>query len=135
MQDHRFIPNEPNRLRGTHVGARGGFDVWYEPFRDTMLTGSVSLSTVGMSYWTRAAAGRRFFDAIWLGPEALASGDDTYRQLRFGGHITSLRWRSYEFSLGAGWAVDSDDRSSPYARIGVVYRPFEVPSRFEPAEN
>ena len=64
VQDHRFSPDDPgNRLRGTHGGARGGFDVWYEPFRDGMVTASASLSTVGSSYWTRAAAGWRFFDA------------------------------------------------------------------------
>ena len=110
VQDHRFTPNEPNRLRGTHVGARGGFDVWYEPFANAMLTASASLSTVGNSYWTRAAAGWRFFDMIWLGPEVLACGDDTYRQFRFGAHVTSLRFRSYEFAVGGGWATDSDGR-------------------------
>lgn len=123
VQDHRFTPNEPNRLRGTHVGARGGFDVWYEPFANAMLTASASLSTVGSSYWTRAATGWRFFDMIWVGPEALASGDDTYRQFRFGAHITSLRWRSYEFSIGGGWATDSDRRDSAYGRFGMIYRP------------
>src|SRR5436305_3213240 len=66
VQDHRYTPDDPgNRLRGTHFGARGGFDVWYEPLQDGMLTASASLSTVGKSYWTRAAAGWRFFDAIW----------------------------------------------------------------------
>ena len=77
---------------------RGGFDLWYEPLRNAMLTASASLSTIGSSYWTRAAAGWRFFDMIWLGPEFLACGDDTYRQLRVGAHVTSLRWSSYEFS-------------------------------------
>ena len=97
-------PDDPgNRLRGTHLGMRGGFEVWYEPFSEWMVTGSASLSTIGKSYWTRAAAGRRFFDAIWLGPEFHASGDDTYRQFRFGAHVTSLRVWGYEWSVGAGW--------------------------------
>jgi len=124
VQDHRFAPNDPsNRLRGTHVGVRGGLEAWYEPVQNGMVTGAASLSTVGTSYWTRAAAGWRFFDMIWLGPELLASGDDRYRQLRFGGHLTSLRWRSYEFSFGAGWATDSDRRSGTYGRLGMLYRP------------
>jgi hypothetical protein len=125
LQDHRFAPNDPgNRLRGTHAGARGGFDIWYEPVRDGMLTASASLSTVGNSYWARAAAGWRFAEMIWLGPEFLAAGDDTYRQLRVGGHVTSLRFSAYEFSLGAGWATDSDQRSGIYGRFGVLYRPY-----------
>jgi len=125
VQDHRYRPDDPgNRLRGTHVGARGGFDVWYEPLRDGMVTASASLSTVGTSYWARAAAGWRFFDMIWLGPEFLACGDDRYRQLRVGAHVTSFRLSSYEFSAGAGWATDNDQRSGAYGRFGVIYRPF-----------
>ncbi len=132
VQDHRFYPEDRgNRLRGTRLGARGGFDVWYEPLRDGMVTASASLSTVGTSYWTRAAAGWRFFDMIWLGPEFLASGDDRYRQLRVGAHVTSFRLSSYEFSAGAGWATDSDRHSSAYGRFGVIYRPFGVPGQHD----
>lgn len=123
VQDHRFTPDDPgNRLRGTRAGARGGFDVWYEPFADWMLTGSASLSTVGKSYWTRAAAGWRLFDAVWLGPEMHAMGDDNYRQFRAGAHVTSLRMLGYEFSAGGGWVMDSDQRSGAYGRVGVLVR-------------
>lgn len=122
LQDHRFTPADTNRLRGTHAGARGGFDVWYEPFGSAMLTASASLSTIGTNYWTRAAAGWRFFDAVWLGPEFLACGETTYRQLRFGAHVTSLRISDYEFSVGAGWVTDTDQRSGAYGRIGVLVR-------------
>ena len=125
-QDHRYLPDDRrNRLRGTHLGVRGGFDFWLEPFANAMVTGSASLSTVGQSYWTRAAAGWRFFDMIWLGPEVLASGDDTYRHLRVGAHVTSLRWSSYELSVGGGWATDSDRRDGVYGRLGMIYRPFD----------
>ena len=134
VQDHRFTPDDPgNRLRGTHAGARGGFDIWYEPFRDAMLTGSVSASTIGMSYWTRAAAGWRFFNSIWLGPEVHAMGDDNYRQFRIGAHVTSLRLWSYEFSVGGGWATDSDQRSSAYGRFGMIYRPSDKARQQEKA--
>ena len=123
VQDHRYTPDDPgNRLRGTHLGVRGGVDLWYEPFRDWVVTGSASLSTVGKSYWSRAAAGRQFFDAIWFGPEFLGMGDDTYRQLRFGAHVTSLRIGGTEWSAGAGWATDSDRRDGVYGRIGVLIR-------------
>ncbi len=123
VQDHRYTPDDPgNRLRGTHFGIRGGVDLWYEPFSDWMLTGSASLSTVGKSYWTRAALGGRFFHAVWFGPEFLAMGDDTYRQLRFGAHVTSLRMGPAEWSAGAGWVTDSDKRDGLYGRIGVLVR-------------
>ena len=132
VQDHRFLPDDRgNRLRGTHVGVRGGVDLWYEPLRDGMLTASASLSTVGSSYWTRAAAGWRFGDMIWLGPEFLACGDDRYSQLRVGGHLTSFRLSSYEFSLGAGWVTDNDGRSGTYGRLGVLYRPYGGASQYD----
>lgn len=122
-QDHRFIPNDPgNRLRATHLGARGGFEVWYQPLRDGMLTASASLSTVGKSYWTRAAAGWRLFDAVWLGPELHACGDDTYRQFRVGAHVTSLHFFGREWSAGVGWVTDSDKRDGVYGRIGMLVR-------------
>lgn len=122
VQDHRFSPDDPgNRLRGTHGGARGGFDVWYEPFANAMVTASASLSTVGKSYWTRAAGGWRVFD-LWLGPEVLACGDDTYRQFRVGAHITSLHFLGREWSAGVGWVTDSDHRDGMYGRIGVLMR-------------
>ena len=132
VQDHRFLPDDRgNRLRGTLVGVRGGVDLWYEPLRDGMLTASASLSTVGSSYWTRAAAGWRFGDMIWLGPEFLACGDDRYSQLRVGGHLTSFRLSSYEFSLGAGWVTDNDGRSGTYGRLGVLYRPYGGASQYD----
>jgi len=132
IQDHRFMPNDPgNRLRGTHLGLRAGFDVWYEPVRNGMLTASASLSTVGNSYWTRAAAGWRFLDMIWLGPEFLASGDERFTELRIGGHLTSFRFSSYEFSLGAGVAADNNGRQGAYGRLGVLYRPFGAYSQPE----
>jgi hypothetical protein len=129
LQDHRFTPNEPNRLRGTHVGVRGGVDIWYEPFQDTMITGSASLSTIGPSYWARGAAGIRLFDAVWLGPEFIACGDDVYRQLRFGAHATSLRVGNLEFSVGAGWATDTDGRDGIYGRVGLLFRTGSVSFR------
>jgi len=125
LQDHRFLPNDPgNRLRGTHVGVRGGFDVWYEPVRDGMVTVSASLSSVGASYWMRAASGARVLDMIWIGPEFIAAGDQRYTEMRVGGHITSFRFSKYELSFGAGWATDNDGRSGAYGRLGVLYRPY-----------
>ncbi len=123
IQDHRFSPDDfDNRLRGTHGGVRGGFDAWYEPIHNGMVTASASLSSIGTSYWTRAAAGWRFLDAVWLGPELLACGDDTYRQLRFGAHVTSLRFWGREWSAGFGWVSDTDRRDGVYARIGMLVR-------------
>jgi hypothetical protein len=123
LQQHQLSPGDPgNRLGGFNVGARGGFDLWFEPMPAAlMVTTSVSASTVGKNMWVRAAAGMRAFD-LWLGPEGVFSGDETYRQLRFGAHVTGLRTDIFEWSAGLGWVSDSDKRSGLYGRLGVLVR-------------
>jgi len=123
VQDHRFTPLDPgNRLAGPMSARAAGSMSGTSRLHDGMLTASASISTIGTSYWTRAAAGWRFFDAVWLGPEVHASGDDVYRQLRFGVHATSLRMFGYEWSAGVGWVTDSDHRDGVYGRLGVLVR-------------
>lgn len=123
VQQHRTSPVDPgNRLRGLHYGARGGFDLWAEPIpAQVMLAASVSASTIGQNVWARAATGVRAFD-IWLGPEAIYYGDETYRQFRVGAHATALRTGAFEWSAGLGWGLDSDKRSGVYGRLGVLLR-------------
>jgi hypothetical protein len=123
VQHHSFDPDDTrNPLRGTHVGLRVATDVWWEPIRDAMATASASFSTVGTSYWTRAALGWRVFDAFYVGPEAHAMGDDVYRQWRVGAHLTALRTGQWEWSAGVGHVEDSSDRAGFYGRVGLLTR-------------
>ncbi len=123
VQDHQLSPDDPsNRLRGTHFGARLGADLWYEPLADLMVAANASVSSIGPTYWTRAATGLRVFDRLWLGPEALALGDTKYRDFRFGLHATALKTGELEWSAGAGWVTDSDRRSGAYGRLSVLMR-------------
>jgi hypothetical protein len=88
-----------------------------------MVTADASFSTVGPSYNVRLATGLRAFDAFYLGPEVQAFGaDDNYRQFRAGLHLTGLRTGAFEWSAGAGWATDTDDRSGAYGKLGVFTR-------------
>lgn len=123
MQQHQTSPGDPgNRLRGFHAGARAGFDLWFEPMPAAfMLTASVSASTVGKNVWARAAAGVRAFE-LWLGPEAIFCGDETYREMRFGAHATGLRTGPVEWTAGIGWVSDSEKRSGVYGRLGLLVR-------------
>ena len=108
-QDHLLTPDDPDSsVRGTRYGTRVGADVWYEPWPSTMLASNTSISSIGPSYWTRAAAGLRVLDRIRLGPEALAMGDPNYQQYRVGAHATGLKTKWFEWSMGAGWVTDSD---------------------------
>jgi cellulose biosynthesis protein BcsS len=123
LQQHQFSPDDrANRVRGFSIGARGGFDLWFEPLPSAlMITTSVSASTIGKDVWVRGAAGMRAFD-LWLGPESIFCGDGTYRQMRFGVHATGLRTDIFEWSAGFGWVTDSDKRSGMYGRLGVLVR-------------
>jgi hypothetical protein len=123
FQWNRLTPDDPgNRMRGTHVGVRFGGDLWYQPSDSFMATTSVSLSTIGPNYWTRAAIGWYLFDRAWIGPEIMALGGDRYQQFRAGIHATAFKTGLFEWSGGVGYTRDSDDRNGGYVRIGVLTR-------------
>jgi hypothetical protein len=124
FQNHRLSPDDPTAgLRGSYVGLRTGFELWYEPTASTMVAADASISTVGPSYSARIAAGWRIFDRFYLGPELGAfAADDNYRQVRAGIHVTGLRTAQFEWSAGLGWAGDSDRRSSAYGKLGLITR-------------
>jgi hypothetical protein len=124
IQSHRLSPDDPSAgLRGNYVGARAGFELWYQPSAATMVAADASVSTIGLSYSARLAGGWRMLDLFYLGPELQAfAADSNYRQFRAGLHGTGLRTGAYEWSAGLGWAGDSDRRSSVYGKFGMLTR-------------
>jgi hypothetical protein len=124
FQHHGLRPDDPSAgLRGNYHGARTGFELWYQPTASTMIAADASVSSVGPSYDVRLAAGLRAFDAFYVGPEVQAFGaDDNYRQLRAGLHVTAFRTGEFEWSAGAGWATDTDERSGAYGKLSVWTR-------------
>jgi hypothetical protein len=114
-------PYDPsNRLHG--VGVRAAADLWFEPTSSTMIAADASLSSIINSYSARAAFGWRLHDWFYLGPEAQAFACIGFTQARFGLHLTGFKTQKFEWSAAIGWARDSDHRSSPYLRIGVLTR-------------
>lgn len=123
LQNHRLSPDDPgNSLRGNHAGVRVGADLWWEPTATLMLASSISGSTIGNSFGVRGAAGWRILERFWAGPELETSGDEVYRQYRIGAHITSLKFATFEWSLGAGYVEDNAGRSGLYGRLGLLTR-------------
>ncbi len=120
-QFHRLWPDDPdNRLRGRALGLRFAIELWAEPTTETMAAADASLSSVGSIYSARAALGWRVLDAFYSGPETQVYGGDGYSQLRFGGHITSMKTGTTEWSAGAGFAIASNGHSGPYLRLNVM---------------
>lgn len=116
-------PYDPgSRLHGMSLGARAAVNLWFEPTPATMLAADASLSSIATSYSARLAYGWRLNDWFYLGPEVQAFACVGYSQLRFGGHLTGLKTGLWEWSAAAGWSEDSDRRSSPYLRLGVLTR-------------
>jgi hypothetical protein len=87
-----------------------------------MVEADGSASTIAESYTIHAAVGWRVLNLFYLGPEVAAFTSDDYTQRRIGAHITALKIEGVEWSAAAGYAADSDDRDSAYARFSVSRR-------------
>lgn len=109
-------------MRGTHYGARGGADFWWEPIPQFMLASSLSGTTIANSFSARGAAGWRVADLFWLGPEISMSGDDYSQQYRAGLHLTGFKLAGLDWTAAAGYVQDSFHRSGAYGRLGVSMR-------------
>jgi hypothetical protein len=68
------------------------------------------------------ATGWKVADWFYVGPDVTALADPDYRQLRLGVHATAFRFGPYEWSLGVGWARDSDNGSGLYGRFDYLLR-------------
>jgi hypothetical protein len=123
IKDDATSPYDPaNRLHGLSVGARAAADLWFEPTPSTMIAADASLSSIATSYSVRAAVGWRLHDWFYLGPEAQTFACIGFTQARIGVHLTGLKTGPFEWSAAAGWSEDSDHRSSPYFRVGILTR-------------
>ena len=107
----RHIRRRPHRV-----------NLWFEPTPATMIAADASLSSIATSYSARVAYGWRLHDWFYLGPEAQTFACIGFTPARFGVHLTGLKTGQFEWSAAAGWSGDSDHRSSPYLRIGVLTR-------------
>jgi hypothetical protein len=123
LRDYRLSPDDPSAgLRGSHVGAQGAVDLWYEPTPATMVAADASISSIGKNASARAAFGWRFLDLFYLGPEAQTFACNDYRQYRLGLHATAFKTEAVELSGAVGWATDSDRRTGAYGRVGLLAR-------------
>ena len=128
-QTHWLEPDDPgNRLRGRNFGLRFAGELWWERTPDTLIAGDASLSTLATSHSARLAYGWRVTgellndESFYVGPEVQYFGADGYAQTRVGLHVTSMRTEDIEWSVGIGYARDTDGHSSPYVRLGLSQR-------------
>ena len=123
FQQHHLSPDDPgNSLSGSRFGLRFSGEIWDEPTPSTMIAADASLSTIGGNDSARIGFGWKILDEFYSGPETQAYGGDGYSQLRLGIHFTSLKTGPAEWSAAGGWARDTNNRSSPYLRLGFMQR-------------
>ncbi len=103
-------------------GGRLTADLWWEPKPLTMVQASLVVSSIHTAIVTRLAAGWWLADSFWAGPEVMIQSDRYSSQYRIGAHVTALRLFDVEWSLSAGYAADSFQRSGVYARLGMLRR-------------
>lgn len=122
-QDYRLTPADPgSRLHGFYLGAESSADVWHQPNALTMAALNGAIASIGPTGYVRAAIGLHLFASAFVGPEIGEFWCSDFQQAEFGAHVTGLRIDQVEWSMGSGWALTSDQRSSPYLRFGVSAR-------------
>jgi hypothetical protein len=123
IQDYRLTPYDPgSRLHSLYAGAELASDIWYQPNATTMAAVNGSIASIGPTGYVRATFGFRFLAPAFVGPEIAQLWCGDYQQMEFGAHITGLRINNFEWSMGSGFALTSDQRYGPYLRAGFNAR-------------
>jgi len=100
-------PNDPqNRVKGMTVGLKVGVDFYVTPTDTTMVSGVASYSTNFNSYYGRLKFGMAFADNLYVGPEAIALGDDFFQQWRVGAHVSGVKFGVVRMGLSGGYLSD-----------------------------
>ncbi len=124
IQDHSLSPVDPNNpVQGAKAGLKVQGDIWINPTAQTMVLGLASFSTVFNSYYATVKTGYDVFGKqIFIGPEAIAQGNDRYAQLGVGAHISGIKLgKNAELGFSAGYLQSSDVGSGAYAQANLRF--------------
>lgn len=112
------VSNRLYRVSQPRGGVRAQFELWANPTPDTLVTTTVVGSSVRGSLWARGSAGYRLPGGAFVGPEATLYMTDTYRETRWGAHVTSWRIGLLTLRVSGGWMkADDGHRGSPYVGL------------------
>lgn len=105
------------------LGGRVLAEVWAHPVEDALLVGTLVLGTAPVRAWGRAAAGWRLWGTVFVGPEAVLSVEETYREARLGLAATGLQIGRWTFGLSGGLLAAGGSRPGAYAGLTTLFRP------------
>ena len=115
VANNTLSANDPtNHTSGMAYGLKGAVNFYANPTSYTMVSGNLSYSTANNGYYSRFKAGLAIFDGVFVGPEALFLGDNQYKQMRFGLHITGFRFGALQFGVSGGYVSDKVRGSGGY---------------------
>jgi hypothetical protein len=121
--DQPVVDGRVLALNRPAFGARVLAEVWAHPMEDALLAGTLVLGTAPVRAWGRAAAGWRIWGSVFIGPEAVVSVEETYREARLGLAATGLQVGRWTFGLSAGVLAVEGSEPGAYAGLTTVFRP------------
>jgi hypothetical protein len=117
-QEQLTIAAMAGRWSKPRIGFRGQAELWMNPTRETLFTTTLVAGTTRGSLWGRMSGGVRLWGNLYAGPEVTLYLTDTYRETKFGGHLTGLDLGIFHFRVSAGIQTQDDShRSSPYVAL------------------
>ena len=104
-------------------GGRLLAEVWAHPVADALLVGTLVLGSAPQRAWARAAAGWRVWGSVFVGPEAILSAEEAYREARFGVSATGLSFGRWTFGISGGVLMVEGEKPGAYVGLTTVFRP------------
>jgi hypothetical protein len=109
IDSERLSDRAVSRDTTPQLGARLHGEIWAHPTVNTLLTTTVIVGTARTPHlWGRASAGYALWGGVFLGPEASIYTTDTYREWRFGAHVTGLTLGRFNLRLSGGWRAEEE---------------------------
>ena len=114
---------EFSRFSKPRLGVRGQLEIWWHPTADTLLTTVVVAGSTRESSYARASAGMRLFAQTFVGPEITVYSTPTYRETRYGLHVTGPKLGIVNLRLSGGVMTDDGRRNvTPYMGVTAWMR-------------
>ena len=111
-QEQLTIAARAGRWSQPRPGFRGQAELWLNPTPVTLVTGTVVAGTTRGSLWARGSAGLKLWRNLYVGPEAILYVTDTYRETKFGGHLTGIDLGIIHLRVSAGVQTQSDRKDA-----------------------
>jgi len=116
--NNHITPDDPNNtVKGTRGGLRIGVDAYVTPSDQTMLSGVAYYSTNNSAYYARGKFGMAIGDRVYIGPEVAILGDNFFRQMRIGGHVSGVRFGALQLGVATGFMSDRVRGSGAYGTL------------------